>query len=61
MAKHVRVRVRHPYAGGGGQAFEPTRRSVPVHPGTDGVAQDQPGSAAVDSAVGRPGHRWRRR
>jgi hypothetical protein len=58
MSQHVRVHPGYPNSCGTGQVFEPAGGSVPVHPGTDHVAQDGPVEAAVDGAVDGSGYRW---
>ena len=58
MSEHVGVHPGHPDPGGLGQVLEPTGRGVPVHPGTQGVAEDRPVVVAVDSLIDGAGHRW---
>jgi hypothetical protein len=53
--------ARHSDAGGCGQVFGLARCGVPVHPHAEGVTQDRPVVAAIDRAVNRSGHRWRKR
>lgn len=44
-----------------GQAFESAGGGVPVHPRAEGVAQDRPAGALIDSPVDGSDHRgWQR-
>jgi hypothetical protein len=58
VAQHVRVHPRHPDPGRFGQVLQATGRRVPVHPPTEGVAQDRPSVAPADGLVKRSRHCW---
>jgi hypothetical protein len=61
VPQHVRMRPGNPHTGLIGQAPEPARGGVAVHPGAAAVEQNGPGRAGADCPVDCPAdRRWQR-